>query len=351
MRGTPSLTGLSRMLRMPSMPGLICSVVTLSLLVATPACTPKTALLPSSATVLLPAEMRAAVDKGFVKPNEPVAFELQVEHNPDVEVSIPELPETFGGLQVVDRISGPTRSMEGRIRQTLHYTLQTDKEGSYILPPVQATYRRPGGEKKPLQTQTVYVQVSLATDPAPLALHDIKPLQHTRSYRRWPLYVVGLLAAVALIVFIVLWIRRRRQPTIHYVAPAHEVALAALHRLQQETPHQAEAMRRATYAASEIVRAYVEARFRVNATDMTTEEILAGLPDMVDLQAEERLRLKEFLAEADRVKYAGFVPDPDQMHQLFERAERFVQSTVDVQGSAAGAAAPTAEQIAGPRAR
>jgi hypothetical protein len=327
------------------------ALLPLSLAMTAPACSPKTALLPSSATVLRPAEMRAAVDKGFVKPNEQVSFELQVEHNPDIEVSIPELPETFGGLQVMARTSGPTRSMEGRIRQTLHYTLQTDKEGAYILPPVQATYRRAGGKKNSLQTQTVYVQVSLATDPAPLALHDIKPLQHTRSYRRWPLFVVGLLAVLAGLVFIFLWLRRRRNPTAHYVAPAHEVALAALHRLQQETPHQAEAMRRATYAASEIVRAYVEARFKVNATDMTTEEILAGLPDMVDLQAEERLRLKEFLAEADRVKYAGFVPDPEQMHQLFERAERFVQSTVDVQGGAAVASEPTAVRPAPPRAR
>jgi hypothetical protein len=350
------LLSLPRRQSPPRLLSLPC-LVALSLLAASPACSPRTVLLPSSAIVLLPAEMRAAVDKGFVKPNEPVAFELQVEHNPDIEVSVPELPETFGGLQVIARSTGPTRSMEGRIRQTLHYTLQSDKEGAYILPPVQATYSRQGGEKKALQTQTVYVQVSLATDPAPLALHDIKPLQHTPSYRRWPLILVGLLATLALLVFVVLWIRRRQKPNVHYVAPAHEVALLALHRLQQETPHQADAMRRATYAASEIVRAYVEARFKVNATDMTTEEIFAGLPDLVDLQAEERLRLKEFLAEADRVKYAGFVPDPDQMHQLFDRAERFVQSTVDLHkavapgtGRALPAGAPPGQPPAPPAA-
>jgi hypothetical protein len=107
-----------------------------------------------------------------------------------------------------------------------------------------------------------------------------------------------------------LWLRRRRDrvaavpeaPPI----PAHEIALAALDRLAAQRAVGDAAVRRFYFALSEIVRAYIEGRFGLNATDLTTEEILRR---SIALPLRRRPPgLRAFLHDTDRVKFAAHRP-------------------------------------------
>ena len=55
-------------------------------------------------------------------------------------------------------------------------------------------------------------------------------------------------------------------------------------------------MRRFHFEISEVIRAYVENRFFLNATDLTTEEIVAQLGDLRGLDGDSSERLRGFLA-------------------------------------------------------
>ena len=80
------------------------------------------------------------------------------------------------------------------------------------------------------------------------------------------------------------------------------------------------------FAVSAVLRSYLEGRFLLNATDLTTEEILLGL-DELPVENEDRARIRRFLADSDLVKFAASVPTEGDIRETHERALRFVEST------------------------
>ena len=92
--------------------------------------------------------------------------------------------------------------------------------------------------------------------------------------------------------------------------PAHEVALEALDALERAGLLQRGQVKEYHIEASDILRTYVEARFRVEALEMTTREVLEGLGQVgVDPRLREDLRA--FLEACDLVKFAKARPDAD----------------------------------------
>jgi len=79
---------------------------------------------------------------------------------------------------------------------------------------------------------------------------------------------------------------------------------------------------------SAIVRTYLEARFRLRAPEMTTEEFLQAAQRDPQLTPPQRSLLGTFLAEADLVKFARYVPAADDAERAYRAAREFVQSTV-----------------------
>ena len=75
-------------------------------------------------------------------------------------------------------------------------------------------------------------------------------------------------------------------------------------------------------------REYTGRRFNVNATEMTTEELL---PVLRSLPLERNLAsdASRFLAYSDPVKYAGAVPERTKMERHFKFVRLFVKKTTD----------------------
>ena len=80
---------------------------------------------------------------------------------------------------------------------------------------------------------------------------------------------------------------------------------------------------------TDIVRHYLEARFRLRAERQTTAEFLADLErnDKL-LEDKDRKFLRSFLASADMVKFARMPADPHLFEQASEKAEELVSGTI-----------------------
>jgi len=81
---------------------------------------------------------------------------------------------------------------------------------------------------------------------------------------------------------------------------------------------------------SAILREYLEGRFRLNAPDETTEEIVEELSHSPELTGAQRNILQEFLRQADIVKFAKGHPDRKTMEHAFETTKEFVEETKEV---------------------
>ena len=174
-------------------------------------------------------------------------------------------------------------------------------------------------------TLTVEVESVLTQDSEATDIRDIKPLREVREGTRWALWagLTGLGAALAIAFW--LW-RRRRSIEAEPPRPAHIVALQALRDLEGAEVGTLEALRKYYFEISVVLRTYVEGRFALNATDLTTEEILENLGQL-DLHHDDGGVLHRFLVDSDLVKFAAHVPTRGEIRRTWDRAVRFVEST------------------------
>jgi hypothetical protein len=71
----------------------------------------------------------------------------------------------------------------------------------------------------------------------------------------------------------------------------------------------------------------LEDRFELRAPELTTEEFLASVGESPDLSRDHQNLLREFLRQADLVKFAGVQPSSQDIQRSVDAARRFLEET------------------------
>ena len=168
----------------------------------------------------------------------------------------------------------------------------------------------------------------IATNNNPIAvasdIRDIKPPVEIPTGWEWLWWVVGALAALAVLLFAWrLWKKRRSQIQVAPPVPAHVRAkqklAEALALISQPKPF--------VIAVSDTARTYLEERFQFRAPERTTEEFLRELSATDLLLREQKESLGKFLESCDLVKFAKYEPGEKELHELHGSAVRLVEET------------------------
>lgn len=137
-------------------------------------------------------------------------------------------------------------------------------------------------------------------------IRDIKGLEHF-SYSPF-VYAVPAVLLVAAALCMWFWIRRRRRMEAPVVLappkPVHQLALEALNELRKNDDWSPDGELKFHFALSGILRLYLEARFGIHATDMTSSEIVRALPALADIDEKNRAIIGQLLNDTDLVKFA-----------------------------------------------
>jgi hypothetical protein len=153
-------------------------------------------------------------------------------------------------------------------------------------------------------------------------IRDIRGPKAVASPELWLVEVAGAVALAALAYAAWRWYRRVK------TAPktASEIALEQLEKALRLM--QPESAREFSIEVSEIVRTYIEARFRVLASHQTTEEFLRNLVEPSDaLLAGHQELLGDFLSHCDLAKFARWVLSTEEMKSMHASARTFVVKT------------------------
>ena len=160
-------------------------------------------------------------------------------------------------------------------------------------------------------------------------IRDIKPLIELPRHLSLGL-VVAALVAVAVVALLVWWWRRRRRGASAVVPapdPADVVALRALRELRDDLVAARIDVHPFYFALSGVVRAYVEGRYGLNATDLTTDEIRARVAEQAELAPAVAEDLVALLDAADWVKFGRAPATVGDAERACDRARRLVEST------------------------
>jgi hypothetical protein len=161
------------------------------------------------------------------------------------------------------------------------------------------------------------------TAPPTVELHEIHDAVHIPSVWDWltPTLIGVTVAALALWLW---WRFRNKKSATEKIRES--AADRARKRLSGVVREMGDPERFCT-VLSEIVRVYLEERFRIRAPEQTTEEFLADTQKNSILDQKHRDLLAGFLEQCDLVKFAGYEPVREDLERLHRSASDFVEET------------------------
>ncbi len=244
--------------------------------------------------------------------------------------------DSLRGLEIVRVDSGDAAGsgLGPGAGQTLMrvYTVTAFDTGMHVVPPFVAWYttpsdttvRRASGLPVTLHFRGVEVDTSAE-------IRAIKPpLDVPLTFAELLPYAVGIIAAALLAWLVVRLLKKRKRGEAFIPGPPprpeDEVALEALRSIGSERLWQRGKVKEYHTALSDVLRAYIERRFDVPAMESTSGEILGSGP-VSGLGREPLAGLRDLLLRSDLVKFAKFIPAPEENERSFSGAVTFVETT------------------------
>lgn len=296
--------------------------------------------MPAGAQTASPA-INATVDPAQLAVGDRARLGIVVEHDAGASVTWPEL-ETLGPFEVLERRVGEARVEGGRTASSVELVLTAFELGELEVPAVEVEVVGADGNVVMLATEPASVTV------ASVGLDEGGDIRAIKGPLDIPLSVLTLLPWLAGILLLAgglywLWRRSRRRAPGSILAPAepprpaHETAYEAFRTLEAERLPDRGEIKVFHIRASDIVRAYVEGRFGVDALEMTTGEVLDGLRGQ-EVDDEVLLDFRRLLEGCDLVKFAKHRPALERCRDVIPLGRSLVDRTRVVVSSPAAAA-------------
>jgi hypothetical protein len=307
--------------------------------------------------------LRPTLDKTKGLVGDVFDYTLQIVHDAAERYLVPPEP-SFHPFELRGRDFYKRTLEDGRVEETFVFRIAVYKVGSYRVPAIEIPFVTRDGKTLRAVAQDVDVTIESVLPPAKDGalppLKDVKPPVHL-VVRDWRLlWLAGVLAGAALLALLGylgyrygkrIASRARPAPPPPPPRPAHLIAYEKL--VHVRLPTTDGELRHFYELVSNIMREYYGNRYGFLALDMTTSEILKVLRPLGASGGAPGLDIGEaqrFLADADLVKFAKFVPGSDEPQQYLREARRLIDATRapdEVPSAPAGPAAHAATAQAG----
>jgi hypothetical protein len=277
----------------------------------------------------------AKLDSTSMRIGEQIHLHLNATTPLHTQVVFPPIPDTIHKLEVVQRSAIDTAKAADGKTITYHQqvTITGFDSGYYVVEPLTFRFRKEGSnDYDTLSTEAMLVQVMTIPVDTTKQIKDVKPpIEVPFTFMDALPYIIGGLVLFAIVYLLIRYFQKRKKVVPQVVAkkpkrPAHEIALEALKKIQEEKLWQQGFYKQYHSEVSDTVRMYIEHRFDINAMEYTTDETLEHLKNnMVPVEAKEKLR--QMLQFADMVKFAKAIPVGTENELSMQQAIDFVMLT------------------------
>jgi len=260
----------------------------------------------------------------------PARYTITVVAPVDVAFEMPELPNTFPGLEVKAAETTSDTLPDGRRRESRSYVLDPIEIREYVLPAVEVAY---GDGQQAVAPATVFRVRDLSAAEAEQAARfetvigpEAFPVPGRRLF--WAL-VGAIVAALGILLAVTGYLVRQRrvpEPAAPPLSP-WETAYGRLRALEAQNLPASGKFELFYIELSAILRHYIEDRFGLRAPEQTTPEFLDAAATSGLLTVEQQALLSAFLRHCDRVKFARFLPSQEDMRHGLAFVKHFVRET------------------------
>ncbi len=272
--------------------------------------------------------VKAGVDKATAAIGDKIKYTIFIEKDKDIEIEPFVFGQNLGNFAIKD--FGSIRSaFFNKEKISQWYILDTYITGKTTIPKVTVKYKRKNDKDwSQIEAGEVPIEVKSILDDAPnIQMRDIKdPVALPSRINKY-----FVLACLLLLVISGLsagyFLKKNKKGDTIPKKPAHEIAYEQLEALRIKDYIGKGLIKEYYTEVSDIIRHYLENRFRLKAPEMTTEEFLVSAKDAAELISEHKNLLKEFLLCCDLVKFAKYAPALDEVNSIFDSAKHFIDQT------------------------
>lgn len=238
-------------------------------------------------------------------------------------------PDTFNTLEIVEKGKIDTVRNGAIVNYKQRLLLTGFDSGSYLIPRFCFVQRNQSGILDSLFTDSFRLMVNTVAVDTTKPFKAIKNIAsvETSWLDNLPLIIGSVLVSLLIIGLIWYYLKKRKQ-TEQIIVPEkvetlQELTLRKLKELDEKHLWQQGKVKEYYTELSEIIRHYIELRFKTPAMELTTDELLRKAKKHREM-ASFRSALKPLLESADLAKFAKANPLPEEHIEAMELANNFV---------------------------
>jgi len=287
-------------------------------------------------------EVHAVLDTSKIRIGEQTRLDIYLNYNAKLEKNLsiewPSFEDTI--IKQIEVLSVtkidttfPDKNNPNLIQQHMQLLITSFDSGYYAIPSFKFIINKDTANKK--LTELLMLEVlSVPTDTSITKVKDIKaPFDEPFDWHWYLPYVYwGLAILVALIILIIVIRKLTKKGPIEIVIddtpkiPAHITALETLEKIKQEAIWKDNKTKEYYSAIADTVRLYIEERFKINALELTSDEVIKVFKSQV-VDTESKAKLTQILTLSDFVKFAKQIPIEVEHTLTLNNAFDFVNGT------------------------
>jgi len=257
-----------------------------------------------------------------------IHYKIMVTHRPGIKLlNQPELKT--GDFKILAKTVLPPVEKKGYVMEGKAYTLTAFTTGPHTIEPVKVEYLDAQGNKGVVESNEVPITIQSVLSNADVRsdIRDVKGVQGIPpQYQKYIPFIWGTLGALVLIILFLIFRKKlaKHFSKVDYLLNPYDEALKKLNELARSLPKREEKIKPFYLELSHAIRHYLERNFGISTEELTTHELteqLKGLPLLPEVQA----KLVDFFEACDLVKFAQFLPLPDEILKDVDRGKAVVE--------------------------
>jgi hypothetical protein len=295
-------------------------------------------------------KISARTDSAQYKVGSWILLHVDADLPPAVDSLSVVVKDSLGAFEILNVESLPASAGH----QEWAFRLTTFDTGKVFVPPMVFAYRSRGDTL----TRVAYanpVPLDIASIPVDYKgdIKDIKPpLDAPWKFEDFLPYLVVLALVIAVGCAYWYYRRMKKRREASYVPPKPaippwRVALSALHTVEDQRLWQQGRVKEFYSSTTEIIRRFLEDQYQLLALESTSDEILDQLKRVSVAQSLMK-EFRSFFTTADLVKFAKYLPTPEENDQELTWAYHFVRSMTPHPTTSVSAEAPAGAVVETP---